>query len=81
MTESGNTTVKQTAGLRRVEDLVRCCMNCANGESAWEKYGAFMYEHEEEDVFCFEHQELNTDGRTFVCEKWTPNDKHEPPRG
>lgn len=66
---------KQQAGdgHRKFNALVRCCMNCGNGETAFDKYGELMHEYEEEDVFCLEQQELHTDGKTFVCEKWTPN--------
>ena len=58
---------------RKVDALVRCCMNCSNGESAFEKYGELMHEYEKEDVFCYEQQELHTDGLTFVCDDFTPN--------
>ena len=64
----------------RLHGLVRCCMNCANGETAQKKYGELMHEYEEEDVFCFEKQELQTYGKTTVCEKWTPNALREPER-
>ena len=59
--------------------LVRCCMNCGNGEAAFEKYGELVHEYEEEDVFCLEKQELQTCGKTTMCEKWTPNGRVEPP--